>query len=123
MTVTLLTIAMPPSASMPVIGGPQVTPISISGSALGPTPFGGPQNSHHVSFGSVSDAVSGQGGNGDSSGNGGDGEIVGSRTVQVQPQGVSTFNLGIKPKDPLVFHGSANEDVSTWWLRSRTSFI
>ena len=25
----------------------------------------------------------------------------------------STFQLGIKPKDPLVFHGRANEDVST----------
>ena len=26
----------------------------------------------------------------------------------------STFQLGIKPKDPPVFHGRANEDVSTW---------
>ena len=27
---------------------------------------------------------------------------------------ISTFQLGIKPKDPLVFHGRANEDVCTW---------
>ena len=26
----------------------------------------------------------------------------------------STFNMGIKPKDPPSFHGRANEDVSTW---------
>ena len=26
----------------------------------------------------------------------------------------STFNIGIKPKDPPSFHGPANEDVSTW---------
>ena len=26
----------------------------------------------------------------------------------------STFQLGIKPKDPPMFHGRANEDVSTW---------
>ena len=25
-----------------------------------------------------------------------------------------TFQLGIKPKDPPVFHGRANEDVMTW---------
>ena len=56
----------------------------------------------------------GQGGNGENNGNGGNGGTIGSKTVQTQPQGVSTFNLGIKPKDPLVFHGWANEDVSTW---------
>ena len=120
MTVTLPAIAMPPSVSMPVIGGPQVTPIPMSGPTLGPTAFGGPQSNHRILSGYVFDASSGQGGNGDNDGNGG---TIGSRTVQVQPQGAATFNLGIKPKDPLVFHGSANEDVSTWWLRSRTSFI
>ena len=26
----------------------------------------------------------------------------------------STFNLGIKPKDPPIFHGRASEDVDTW---------
>ena len=47
---------------MPVIGGPQVTPIPMSGPTLGPTPFGGPQSNRRVSFGSVFDASSGQGG-------------------------------------------------------------
>ena len=26
----------------------------------------------------------------------------------------TTFNIGIKPKDPPYFHGRANEDVDTW---------
>ena len=85
-----------------------MTPIPMSGPTLGPTPFGGTQSNRHVSFGSVFDASSGQGGNG-----GGNGGTIESRTIQPQPQGVSTFNLGIKPKDPPVFHGRANEDVST----------
>ena len=95
--------------SLPVIGGPQVSPIPMSGPTMCPTPFGGPQGNRRVSFGSVFDASSGQGG--ENNGNDGNG---GSRTVQVQPQGAATFNLGIKPKDPPVFHGWANEDVSTW---------
>ena len=64
-----------------------------------------------MSFGSLFDASLGQGGNGDNDGNGG---TIGSRTVQTHPQGATTFNLGIKPKDHPVFHGRANEDVSTW---------
>ena len=97
---------------MLVIGGPQVIPTPMSGPTLGRTPFGGLQGNCRVSFGSVFNAPSGQGGdNNDNDGNGG---TIGSRTVQVQPQGASTFNLGIKPKDTLVFHGRANEDVSTW---------
>ena len=64
MIVSLPAIAMPPSVSMPVIGGPQVTPIPMTGPTLGPTPFGGPQNNRHVSFGFVFDASLGQGGNG-----------------------------------------------------------
>ena len=103
MIVTLPAVAMPPLASMPVIGRPQVTSISMSGPTLGPTPFGGPQSNQCVSFGSVFDASSGQGGNGENSGNGGNGGIVGSRTIQVQPQRASTFNLGTKPKDPTYF--------------------
>ena len=86
--------------------------IPISGPTLGPTSFGGPQSNCRVLFGSVFDASSGQGG--DNNGNDGNGGTIGSRTVQVQLQGVSTFNLGIKPKDPPVLHGRANEDVSTW---------
>ena len=57
------------------------------------------------------DASSGPSGNGNHDGNGG---TIGSRTVPAQPQGTSTFNLGIKPKEPPVFYGRANEDVATW---------
>ena len=32
----------------------------------------------------------------------------------VQGSGTSTFNIGIKPKDPPFFHGRANEDVDMW---------
>ena len=81
MTVSLPTVSMQPSVSMPVIGGPQVTPIPTSGPTLGPTPFGGPQSNHGVSFGSVFDASSGQGGNGENDGNSGNGGTIGSRTL------------------------------------------
>ena len=85
MTISLPTIAMPPVVSLAVIGGPQVTPIPMSGPTVGATPFGGPQSNRRVSFGFVFDASSGQEGNGDNSGNDGNGGTVGSRTVQVQP--------------------------------------
>ena len=48
MTVALPSVSMPPSISMPVFGGPQVTPIPMSGPTLGPTPFGGPQGNCRV---------------------------------------------------------------------------
>ena len=76
-------IAMASPVSILVIGGPQVSPISMSGPTLGPTPFGGPQGNRRVSFGSVFDASSGQGGN--NNGNDRNGGTIGSRTVQVQP--------------------------------------
>ena len=67
-------------------------------------------------FGFAFDASSGTGGNVEQNScnniNGKIGGILGTQTTQVQ-QGVSTFNLGIKPKDSLVFHGHANEDVTT----------
>ena len=87
-----------------------MTPIPMSVPTLGPTPFGGPLSNCRVSFGFVFDASSRQGG--DNNGNDSNGGTIGSKTVQTQPQGVSTFNLGIKPKDPPVFHARANEDVS-----------
>ncbi|MCV6576723.1 MAG: hypothetical protein OIF58_13400, partial [Cohaesibacter sp.] len=77
-------VAMSAPVSMPVIGGPQVSPIPMSGPTLGPTPFGGPQGNCRVSFGFIFDALSGQGGNGDNDGTGG---TLGSRTVPGQPQG------------------------------------
>ena len=33
---------------------------------------------------------------------------------RTQGSGGTTFNIGIKPKDPPFFHGRANEDVDTW---------
>ena len=35
-------------------------------------------------------------------------------TQQRMPNQAAAFNIGIKPKEPLVFHGRANEDVDTW---------
>ena len=46
-------------------------------------------------------------------GNTGNDGTLQTRSMQVQ-QGVSTFNLGIKPKDPPMFHGRVIEDVKTW---------
>ena len=49
----------------------------------------------------------------DGDGNLGDDDTAQTRPRQVQ-QGMSTFNLGIKPKDPPMFYGRAAEDVMTW---------
>ena len=81
MIVSLPAISMPPTISMPIISGPQVAPIPMSGPTLGPTPFGVPQCNRHVSFGSVFDALSRQGGNSDNSGNDGNGGTTRSRTI------------------------------------------
>ena len=82
MTVSLPAISIQPLVSMPVVGGPQVTSIPVSGPTLGPPPFGGPQHNRRVSFGSVFYASSRQGGNGENDGNGGNGGTVGSRIVE-----------------------------------------
>ena len=60
MTVSLPSVSMQPLVSMPVIGGPPVTPILMSGPTLSSTPFGGPQSNFCVLFGSVFDASLGQ---------------------------------------------------------------
>ena len=48
---------------------------------------------------------------------GGDGQLGDDGTAQTKPrqvqQGMSTFNLGIKPKDPPMFYGRAAEDATT----------
>ena len=63
-----------------------------------------------VSFGSV---FPGSSGNGD--GNGDRRSSFGMSQAQVYSgSGSSTFNIGIKPKDPPFFHGRATEDVDTW---------
>ena len=66
-------------------------------------------NERRVSFGSTFSGSSGNGGNGN-----GTSGIVGVPRTQVHPGSAATFNIGIKPKDPPVFHGRANEDVDTW---------
>ena len=64
------------------------------------------QNStRRESFGSVFPGSSGTQGNG----NGGT-----SPRRRNAPASSSTFNIGIKPKDPPYFNGRANEDVDTW---------
>ena len=69
------------------------------------------QRSHRESFGSVFPGSSGTGGNGN-----GESHPLGmtGMTQQRMPNQVATFNIRIKPKEPPVFHGRANEDVDTW---------
>ena len=71
-------------------------------------PINRPIEERRVSFGSVFPSSSGTGGNG-----GRDGGSMGVSRSQVHERS-STFNIGIKPKDPPYFHGRANEDVDTW---------
>ena len=77
----------------------------------------GPQGNRRVSFGSIFDAPFEQEGQDGHDGNG-DGYMNKDETSQTRPrqvqQGMSTFNLGIKPKDPPMFYGRATEDVATW---------
>ena len=64
-----------------------------------------------VSFGSVFPGSSVSGGNGRGNGNSGGLDLHSTRV----PHGSgSTFQIGIKPKDPPIFYGRANEDVDTW---------
>ena len=69
------------------------------------------QSGRRESFGSVIHGSSGNGGNGDGRREslGMTGEARRNRTTQP-----ATFNIGIKPKEPPVFNGRANEDVDTW---------
>ena len=107
----------PPQGPLPSIGEVQTEnrfPLGLQGNRC-------------VSFGSVFDASLGQNGgqNNDEKLNdwgepleGGDGHLGENGTTQTRPrqvqQGTSTFNLGIKPKDPPMFYGRAAEDVTTW---------
>ena len=69
------------------------------------------QSGRRESFGSVFPGSDGNGGNGDgrreSAGTTGEAR----RARMTQP---ATFNIGIKPKEPPVFNGRANEDIDTW---------
>ena len=68
------------------------------------------QSGRRESFGSVFPGSSGTGGNGNGSGNIGMTGVP-PRNRMTQP---ATFNIGIKPKEPPVFNGRANEDIDTW---------
>ena len=69
------------------------------------------QSGRRESFGSVFPGSEGNGGNGDGRREsvGTTGEPRRTRTTQA-----ATFNIGIKPKEPPVFNGRANEDIDTW---------
>ena len=76
-----------------------------------PPSFTRQQSSRRDSFGSVFPGSSGTGGNGN-----GDGDILGMRepSPRTRTMPPATFNIGIKPKEPPVFYGRANEDIDTW---------
>ena len=69
------------------------------------------QSGRRESFGSVFPGSEGNGGNGD-----GRRESVGTtaETRRARATQPATFNIGIKPKEPPVFNGRANEDIDTW---------
>ena len=71
------------------------------------------QSGRRDSFGSVFPGSSGTGGNGNGNGTG-HGAGVATSTQRPGMMQSATFNIGIKPKEPPVFHGRANEDVDTW---------
>ena len=103
-------------------GNPTTGPVSdmfgtwntASGSV--PPPMPTPQRSHRESFGSTFAGSSGTGGNG-----GGNGNVTSTGPVQRMTT-TSTFNIEIKPKEPPIFRGTANEDVDTW-LAKVSDFI
>ena len=74
-------------------------------------PFTSQQSGRRDSFGSVFPGSDGNGGNGDGRRDsvGMTGESRRARMTQT-----ATFNIGIKPKEPPVFNGRANEDIDTW---------
>ena len=72
--------------------------------------------SRRESFGSTFAGSSGTGGNGGGNGN------VGSTGPVQRMTTTSTFNIEIKPKEPPIFRGTANEDVDTW-LAKVSDFI
>ena len=74
--------------------------------------MGPPQGrGRRVSFGSVFQDSNEGNGNGN---NGDERREPGQQPQIVHGSGNSTFNIGIKPKDPPFFHGRVNEDVDTW---------
>ena len=74
-------------------------------------PFPSQPSARRDSFGSVFPGSSGTGGNGNGTGTG---SGIAGPTPRMGLPTSATFNIGIKPKEPPVFHGKANEDVDTW---------
>ena len=72
-----------------------------------------PTSTRRESFGSVFPGSSGTQGNGNGRGNGNSGGLD-LHSTRVPHGSGSTFQIGIKPKDPPIFYGRANEDVDTW---------
>ena len=121
MSVSQPNVTLSAPVSIPVIGGPQVSPIPMSGPTLGPTPFGGPQGNHRVSFGSVFDASLGQGG--DNNGNDG---IVAQWDQELYRYNRRVQRLSIwesSPKTLRYFMDGPMKMYLRGWRRSRISFI
>ena len=73
-------------------------------------------NAHRDSFNSVfPEGIGTIGQSGDGNSSNGQSRFLGGNPTSWNIRNVtSTFQLGIKPRDPPVFHGRENEDVSTW---------
>ena len=99
-----------PTFSPPWIGQPSAVQNS-SNLNVGPwdeIPPVGQTSARRESFGSMFPGSSGTQGNR----NGREGST--GPTRRHVPMTTSTFNIGIKPKDPPVFHGRATDDIDTW---------
>ena len=84
------------------------TPSFLNAAPWDDIPPMGQTSTRRESFGSVFPGSSGTQGNG----NGREGNAEATR--RNVPPASSTFNIGIKPKDPPVFHGRATDDIDTW---------
>ena len=84
------------------------TPSFLNAAPWDDIPPMGQTSTRRESFGSVFPGSSGTQGNG----NGREGST--GPTRRPMPMSTSTFNIGIKPKDPPVFHGRATDDIDTW---------
>ena len=85
------------------------TPSFLNAAPWDDIPPMGQTSNRRESFGSVFPGSSGTQGNG----NGGQNRGISPRRRNVHPSS-STFNIGIKPKDPPVFHGRATDDIDMW---------
>ena len=118
-TTTMSTPMSTPLLSSPILGMGNVGRFDSAGNftwanpgnpnenmGSGNVPVFPPQQNRRESFGSVFPGSSGTAGNGNG------GSVITSQ--RHMPMQTATFNIGIKPKEPPVFNGRANEDVDTW---------